>query len=252
MSIALSVNLNKLALIRNSRDGNYPNILEFAQLAIENGADGITLHPRSDGRHIRPDDVHAIQKLLKNYPNIELNIEGNPNAHVFGQEHLTMIEFVLELKPHQFTLVPDNDTQLTSDSGWNVKEHEQNLSQILGKLKNKGIRSSVFMDADSDEFSEIALCGADRVELYTGPYALGYPTAKKDEVFQSISSATRKAVQAGMGVNAGHDLNLDNLSLLATLSEINEVSIGHALTVDALNMGFVNAIKAYKKLLIGN
>ena len=249
MAIALSVNLNKIALLRNSRETTIPDVLLFARLAIEAGADGITVHPRSDGRHTRPSDVRALKELLADYPGVEFNIEGNPFSGVYGESQRTMLDLALEVKPHQVTLVPDSDGQLTSDSGWKVAANKKRLTEVLDKIRDAGSRSSVFMDADSDELGALADCGADRVELYTGPYADNFGTGLQEATFKQFAAAAKTAASHGLGVNAGHDLNLDNLPLFSTIPEILEVSIGHALTVDALLFGFSNVVGRYKKIL---
>jgi pyridoxine 5-phosphate synthase len=246
--VALSVNLNKVALIRNSREGTYPSIVEFAQRCIEAGADGITVHPRPDQRHIRPGDVYDLAELMKSHPSLEFNIEGNPFAGSVGS-YPGFIELVESTLPHQCTLVPDNDEQLTSDHGFDLKQSGSTLEPIIKRLKDKGMRVSLFMDPDPEQIKLAREVGADRIELYTGPYAEAWGTPHQDSTFQQHLAAAQCAEELGLGVNAGHDLNLDNLSLFASIPNLLEVSIGHAMTVDALRMGFDSAVRAYQNIL---
>ncbi|KAK3603997.1 hypothetical protein CHS0354_026793 [Potamilus streckersoni] len=243
MAVKLSVNLNKIALLRNSRLHNNPDVTEFTRIALENGANGITLHPRPDGRHIRPQDVTDIQYLLKkSYPHAELNIEGNPFSGVFGQPGKTMCDFVLAVRPHQFTAVPDADGQLTSDHGWQITDKNYDaLTEMREKMRLAGIRLSMFADPKESDISAISAVGAERVELYTESYAKAYLTPQRKEVLSHYHTVARHAVRLGMGVNAGHDLDLQNLPDIARLPGLEEVSIGHALTADALRYGFAEA-----------
>lgn len=245
---ALSVNLNKIALIRNSREGNYPNIIEHAQLCIDQGAEGITVHPRPDQRHIRPDDVRQLATLLNGNPNVELNIEGNPFAPAFA-DYPGFIPLVEETRPHQCTLVPDDDDQLTSDHGFDLTNSGETLAPIIQRLKSQGMRVSLFMDPDLEQIRLASQIGADRIELYTGPYAAAWGSSNMANIFQQHLAAAELATELGMGVNAGHDLNLDNLKQFASIPNLLEVSIGHAFTVDSLAMGMGNAVLAYKALL---
>ncbi len=244
--IALSVNLNKIALIRNSREGNYPNVLDFGQRCLDAGAQGITVHPRPDGRHIRPQDVIALRDLVARYPNTEFNIEGNPFAPAQGN-YPGLLQLVKDTAPHQVTLVPDSDSQLTSDHGFDLIQSGAQVAPILAELKKLKVRSSLFMDPNC---AQIALCqqlGGDRIELYTGPFAAAHLTNSADlpSLLATYIAAANTAHQLGLGVNAGHDLNLLNLPMFKQVPHLAEVSIGHALTVDALLMGWDNAIKAY-------
>lgn len=253
MGIALSVNLNKIALIRNSREGNYPNIIEHAKTCIEHGADGITIHPRPDQRHIRPQDARDLQKFLAETNNtkstlIEFNIEGNPFAGPKGS-YPGLIELVEETQPDQCTLVPDNDAQLTSDHGFDLTQTGDNLRPIIKRLKSQGVRVSLFMDPEPSQIELAAKIGADRIELYTGPYAAAWRTEYLDDIFEQHYKAAELAQKLGLGLNAGHDLNLDNLAKFATIPGLQEVSIGHALTVDALAMGMGKAVQCYRKIL---
>jgi|TARA_B110000908_G_scaffold5688_1_gene7243 pyridoxine 5-phosphate synthase len=246
--VALSINLNKIALIRNSRKGNYPNVISHAQLCIDEGVEGITVHPRPDQRHIRPIDVRQLNQLVSPLSTVEFNIEGNPFAPSLG-DYPGFIALVKESQPEQCTLVPDNNDQLTSDHGFDLNITGEQLMPIIQDLKAQGIRVALFMDPDPAQIQLAAQVGADRVELYTGPYAAAWGTDNLDRLFQRHLAAAELATSLGMGVNAGHDLNLDNLAKFASIPSLLEVSIGHAFTVDSLAMGMTNALRAYKTLL---
>lgn len=240
----LSVNLNKVALLRNQRDIGYPSVVEAARVVIEAGAHGITVHPRPDERHIRKTDVHDLAGFLaaEASPEIELNIEGNPTPD--------FLDLVAEVSPHQATLVPDAPDAHTSDDGWNLVEDGERLKPIIAALKGQGIRVALFMNADPDMIRRAADVGADRVELYTGPYAFAYGTGEQDASLSAYLAAGDAAQGAGLDVNAGHDLNLDNLgAFLGAIPWCAEVSIGHALTSDALWMGFADAVRAYLSII---
>lgn len=248
--IKLSVNVNKIALLRNARslDLNIPDVCELTGVIARAGADGITVHPRPDQRHIRYDDAYQVSQLLrKNFQNIEYNIEGNPFTGRY-------MEIVTELKPDQATLVPDMPGQNTSDHGWNLDiENQKKLNPIITKLKDCGIRVSLFMDPNPQGIKTAAKLGTDRVELYTEPYAAAFRknTALEDTLQQYVIAA-KTAIDSGLGLNAGHDLNLQNLELLArTVPGILEVSIGHALIAEALKFGLEKVIKEYLKILSG-
>ena len=245
---ALSINLNKVALIRNSREGNYPDVVEHAKVCIANGADGITVHPRPDQRHIRPDDVRRLAALVKPIDTVEFNIEGNPFAPAVGS-YPGFIELVKETHPDQCTLVPDGDDQLTSDHGFDLHSSGEQLRPIIRQLHDLGMRVSLFMDPDLEQIKLAKQVGADRIELYTGPYAAAWGTEQLESNFQEHFAAAELATSLGMGVNAGHDLNLDNLAKFASIPSLLEVSIGHAFTVDSLAMGMPKALQAYKALL---
>ena len=245
---ALSINLNKVALIRNSREGNYPDVVEHAKVCIANGADGITVHPRPDQRHIRPDDVRRLAALVKPIDTIEFNIEGNPFAPAVGS-YPGFIELVKETHPDQCTLVPDGDDQLTSDHGFDLHSSAEQLRPIIRQLHDLGMRVSLFMDPDLEQIKLAKQVGADRIELYTGPYAAAWGTEQLESNFQEHFAAAELATSLGMGVNAGHDLNLDNLAKFASIPSLLEVSIGHAFTVDSLAMGMPKALQTYKALL---
>ena len=245
---ALSINLNKVALIRNSREGNYPDVVEHAKVCIANGADGITVHPRPDQRHIRPDDVRRLAALVKPIDTVEFNIEGNPFAPAVGS-YPGFIELVKETHPDQCTLVPDGDDQLTSDHGFDLHSSGEQLRPIIRQLHDLGMRVSLFMDPDLEQIKLAKQVGAERIELYTGPYAAAWGTEQLESNFQEHFAAAELATSLGMGVNAGHDLNLDNLAKFASIPSLLEVSIGHAFTVDSLGMGMPKALHAYKALL---
>lgn len=239
----LSVNLNKIALLRNQRDVGFPDVNKFANIAIDAGAYGITVHPRPDERHIQYNDVFDLRALARSR-GVEFNIEGNPFTGRY-------IEVVNEVCPHQATLVPDDPNAVTSDHGWDLKKDGQRLRPIISELKSNGIRVSLFMDADAENIKLAKDVGADRIELYTEPYAAAYAKNKGiEESVGKFADAADAANKAGLGINAGHDLNLDNLGhFCSKVDNIIEVSIGHALVSDALEMGFANAVSEYKKIL---
>lgn len=247
---ALSINLNKIALLRNSRDTNFPDPLDFGKRCIELGCQGITVHPRPDMRHIRPDDVYRLGDLVSRHEDIEYNIEGNPFAGGNG-DYPGFVELTLQQRPHQVTLVPDTDDQLTSDHGFDLNVSGEALAALVHRFQNEGIRVSLFMDPNPEQIGLAHEIGADRIELYTGPYAEAF--LDQDECFSSVhkqfAEATKYAQSLGLGVNAGHDLNLENLKSFSTIPDILEVSIGHAFTVDSLLMGIDRAINAYLDIL---
>lgn len=246
---ALSVNLNKIALVRNSRPGNYPNVTSHGEVCIQAGADGLTVHPRPDQRHIRPKDIYELSELVNGHPGIEFNIEGNPYADSVG-DFPGFIRLVQDVRPHQCTLVPDSNDQLTSDHGFDLKATGDKLRPLIKELQDLGIRVSLFMDPDIEQISLAKELGADRIELYTGPYAEHY--AQQDDYFHKLFeryySAAIHARNIGIGLNAGHDLNLNNLRHFRQVPELLEVSIGHALIVDAIAMGLAPAVQAYKRI----
>lgn len=234
----LSVNINKIATLRNSRGGDKPNVLQSAKDIERFGADGITVHPRPDERHIRYDDVRAISKIITT----EFNIEGNCREQKF-------IDLVLETRPHQVTLVPDELGQLTSDHGWDTKKHKDYLTEMINVFKQAGIRVSIFVDPDVEMIEGAALTGTDRVELYTEGYARTFLQDKEKAVAPYIVAA-EKARALGLGINAGHDLDMNNLSFFKhQIPWVNEVSIGHALIADALYLGLENTVQLYKRQL---
>ena len=234
----LSVNINKLATLRNSRGGNNPNIVQAAVDAQKFGADGITVHPRPDERHIRYQDVRDIKKVILT----ELNIEGNPTEKKF-------VDLVLNTRPSQVTLVPDGSGQITSNHGWNTIEHKNYLVDIISVFKKAGIRTSIFVDPAIEMIEGAAETGADRVELYTESYAKRFKENKESAILPYIAAAVA-ARELKLGLNAGHDLDLDNLHyLIKNISWIDEVSIGHALICDSIYLGFQNTIQLYKRQL---
>ncbi len=238
----LSVNLNKMALIRNSRGIDVPNLERMAERCLTAGAYGVTIHPRPDQRHARYGDVYTLKEVVDRYPGTELNIEGNPIP--------AFLEHVIQAKPHQCTLVPDSPDQLTSDHGWSVFSNRERLRDVLGQLKRAGIRASLFMDVENtEEFSLIKELGGDRVELYTEPYAQAFGTPQQEEVLRQYVDAASAAMAAGLEVNAGHDLDLLNVGPLCQNAEILEVSIGHALTVECFDYGLEGTIQRYLDIL---
>ena len=233
----LSVNINKIATLRNARGGNNPDVLQVARDAEAFGAEGITVHPRPDERHIRYQDVRQLRPLITT----EMNIEGNPID--------SFVELVLEVVPTQVTLVPDSDSQLTSNHGWDTLANRQFLTDVCRTFSSKGIRTSIFVDADPRQVEGAKACGANRVELYTEPYASGY-AADRQSAISPFVAAAEEARRVGLGLNAGHDLSLENLHFYHSLIPwTDEVSIGHALICDALYMGLRETIKKYLEAL---
>jgi len=236
----LSVNINKVATIRNARGGNVPNVVQVALDCERFGAQGITVHPRPDERHIRYADVRALKPLLAT----EFNIEGNPAG--------SFIDLVLEVAPHQVTLVPDAHDAITSNAGWDVKKHATFLREIITAFKAKGIRTSIFVDADEEMVRRAADTGADRVELYTEPYAVNY-ACNREQAVAAFVKAAQAVAAVGLGLNAGHDLSLENLAYFCRqVPGLHEVSIGHALISDALYYGLENTIQLYLRQINNN
>ena len=235
----LSVNINKIATLRNSRGGNRPNLIKMALDAEKFGADGITVHPRPDERHIRYADVYALKEVLTH----ELNIEGNPLEPKF-------VELVLNIHPAQVTLVPDAQLQLTSDHGWDTIGQQALLSSLIAPFKNAGIRVSVFVDPQDQMVEGAKAAGADRIELYTEQYARAFESNTANEIIEQYRTAAYTAQSLGMGINAGHDLDMHNLPFFINqIPIIDEVSIGHALVSDALYLGWENTIQLYQRAL---
>ena len=247
--IRLSVNLNKVALVRNSREGDVPSLLAAAKTVIAAGAEGITVHPRPDQRHVRPDDVLKLGDLLRNcYPGIEFNIEGNPTAGPTGT-YPGFLQLVYQARPDQCTLVPDSPGQLTSDHGFDLREDLTDLLTTVKNLQARDIRVSIFMDPDPEQIRLAPATGTDRIELYTGPYAEAFGMPQQAAITATFRQAARIAADCGLGLNAGHDLNQKNLPLFATMPGLLEVSIGHALVSEALWTGLADTVTAYAGLL---
>ncbi|CAA0125453.1 Pyridoxine 5'-phosphate synthase [Halioglobus japonicus] len=250
--IALSVNLNKIALIRNSRDTTNPDIPLHAQMCIDADADGITVHPRPDQRHIRVQDCFDLAAML----DVEFNIEGNPftGPRKSGRANISdypgFMALVKEICPEQCTLVPDGDDQLTSDHGFDLKRDGDKVAPLVQELQALGIRTSLFMDPDPEQIRLAAQTGTDRIELYTETYARAFQSGEGlDDVFRQFAKAAEVAAEEGLGINAGHDLDLQNLPRFATIAGLLEVSIGHHLTVDAIRMGLAPTVAAYQRAL---
>ena len=250
---ALSVNVNKIAWLRNSRAGARPGVLAAARTAIAAGAHGVTVHPRPDQRHILPADVEALADLLaREYPHVEFNIEGNPAAGARDNGYPGFDRLIETARPHQATLVPDADAQLTSDHGWDLSDADRarRVAAAVARYRAQGVRVSLFIDPVDAQIARAKACGADRIELYTGPYAdlverqgLQHPETRA--CLDAYARAARHAAALGLGVNAGHDLNLDNLGAFVAVGDIAEVSIGHALVADALDFGLSTAVRKY-------
>jgi pyridoxine 5-phosphate synthase len=243
-AVKLSVNLNKVALLRNQRDVGYPSVLDAARMVAAAGAHGITAHPRPDERHIRRSDVLELAALIRDELGaaVEYNIEGYPSDDFLGLIHA--------VRPTQVTLVPDAPGQRTSDHGWDLGSDAARLRRLIGELKESGARVSLFMDPDPAAMPAAASVGADRIELYTGPYAEAFAAGEAAILLRRYAQAAETAAEAGLGVNAGHDLNLDNLpAFCQAVPQLAEVSIGHAITADALRIGFPAAVEAYLRAI---
>jgi len=240
---SLSVNLNKVALVRNTRALGIPSVLVAAEACLAAGAQGITVHPRPDARHIRAHDVSDLDALLaRDWPGIEFNIEGNPFHN--------LMDFVRALKPHQATFVPDSETQSTSDHGWSFPEDAARLRPLIAEAKALGVRVSLFMDPIADQMAAAKDVGADRVELYTEGYAASRGTPGEQAVLARYVEAARAAQAAGLGINAGHDLSRDNLTaFLRAVRGVQEVSIGHAFIADALELGYAATTREYLRCI---
>ena len=239
---ALSVNVNKVALVRNTRHLGIPSVTRAAQLCLEAGAQGITIHPRPDERHIRASDVHELAALMQHWPAAEFNIEGNPTQN--------LMDFIAQVKPHQATFVPDSEDQFTSDHGWSFPQDAERLRPLIAACKAQGVRVSLFMDPIPEQMAAAKAVGADRVELYTEPYAASWGTADHAAQLRIYAAAAQAALDAGLEVNAGHDLNRDNLpDFVAQVPGVAEVSIGHALIADALELGYAETVRAYQRAI---
>ena len=235
---ALSVNVNKVALVRNTRHLGIPSVTRAAELCLQAGAQGITVHPRPDERHIRAHDVHALAALLRQWPGREYNIEGNPSHN--------LMEFIRQVRPQQATFVPDSEDQFTSDHGWSFPQDAQKLAPLIAECRALGVRVSLFMDPVPEQMEQARAVGADRVELYTEPYAAAWGTPQQGAELERYRAAAQAALDAGLAVNAGHDLNRDNLAAFVHgVPGVQEVSIGHALIADALELGYRATVQAY-------
>jgi pyridoxine 5-phosphate synthase len=235
---ALSVNVNKVALVRNTRHLGIPSVTRAAQLCLEAGARGITVHPRPDERHIRSHDVYELAELMKAWPDREYNIEGNPSQN--------LMDFIRQVRPHQATFVPDSEDQFTSDHGWSFPQDAERLAPLIAECKALGVRVSLFMDPTPEAMAAAKAVGADRIELYTEPYAAAWGTPDQPVQLERYRAAAQSALDAGLGVNAGHDLNRDNLgAFVRGVPGVLEVSIGHALIADALELGYAATVQAY-------
>lgn len=234
----LSVNVNKVALVRNTRHLGIPSVLRAARLCLEAGAHGITVHPRPDERHIRAHDVSDLAELLVAWPGREFNIEGNPTHNLMA--------FIRAVRPSQATFVPDSVGQFTSDHGWRFPHDAQQLAPLIAECRALGVRVSLFMDAEPEQMAGARAVGADRVELYTEPYAAAWGTDRQEAQLQRFAAAAQAALEADLGINAGHDLNLANLAaFVARVPGLLEVSIGHAFIADALEQGYARTTQAY-------
>lgn len=240
---ALSINLNKVALVRNTRHLDIPSVTRAARLCLEAGAQGITVHPRPDERHIRPGDVERLADVIATWPvKREYNIEGNPFQN--------LMTYVRQYRPHQATFVPDGEDQFTSDHGWNFPQDAERLKPLVDECKALGVRVSLFMDPILEQMAAAKAVGADRVELYTEPYAAAFGTPEQSVQLARYVAAAKAAQAVGLGVNAGHDLSLRNLTPFVThVPQVLEVSIGHAFVTDALEMGYAEAVRAYRRSL---
>jgi pyridoxine 5-phosphate synthase len=239
---SLSVNLNKVALLRNQRTLTIPSVVRAAQTVLEAGAQGITVHPRPDQRHIRTNDVHELAEMLKAWPQVEYNLEGNPFHN--------LMDLVRELRPHQATFVPDSVEQATSDHGWNLPADSARLRPLIDECRSLGVRVSLFMDPTPEAMAEAAALGAERVELYTEAYARAHGTPQQDAVLARYAEAGMAARRCGLQLNAGHDLNRDNLTdFLRAVPGVREVSIGHALIADALELGLAETVRDYLRCI---
>ncbi|GKT13752.1 pyridoxine 5'-phosphate synthase [Acidovorax sp. SUPP2522] len=239
---ALSVNVNKVALVRNTRHLGIPSVTRASLLCLQAGAQGITVHPRPDERHIRAGDVHDLAALMKDWPDREFNIEGNPSQN--------LMDFIREVRPQQATFVPDSEDQFTSDHGWSFPQDADRLAPLISECRRLGVRVSLFMDPLPAQMAAARAVGADRVELYTEPYAAAWGTGRQAAELERYRVAAQAALDAGLGVNAGHDLNRDNLAAFVQgVPGLLEVSIGHALIADALELGYAATVQAYQRCI---
>jgi len=238
MQCALSINVNKVALLRNTRHLGVPSVTRAAEACLLAGAQGITVHPRPDARHIRADDVRELAALMKAWPQAEYNIEGNPTQN--------LMDFVREIRPHQVTFVPDSEEQFTSDHGWNLPADMARLKPLIEECQGLGVRVSLFMDPQPEAMRWVAQLGAERIELYTETFASAFGTEREAEVLSGFTATAQAALAQGLGINAGHDLNQQNLTgFLRAVPGVREVSIGHALIADALEAGYTATVHGY-------
>lgn len=239
---SLSVNVNRVALLRNSRPVGMPDVRHLAEIALQAGADGITVHPRPDARHITQQDVHELAALLNAWPRAEFNIEGNPFHN--------LMDLVRAVRPHQATFVPDSAEQATSDHGWDLRRDGERLRPLVAELHSLGVRVSLFMDPDTSAMPLARSIGADRVELYTEAYARSHGTPSQSHELERYAKTAIAAQAEGLGVNAGHDLNRANLAdFLRAVPGVMEVSIGHAIAADALEFGMAETVRAYQRCI---
>jgi len=245
----LSVNVNKVAVLRNSRGGSEPSVVAAAEAAIAAGAGGITVHPRPDRRHVRPDDVRELAAVVAG--RVEYNLEGNPFAPA-RPGYPGLVALVAQVRPDQATLVPDGDGQLTSDHGFDLRRDAARLRPLVAELKALGVRVSLFMDAGAPDLALAAQMGVDRIELYTGPYAEAHAGGDAGKALALCAETARQARELGLGVNAGHDLSQSNLGdFLRGVPGVQEVSIGHALFSEALHAGLASTVRAYRAIIAG-
>lgn len=236
----LSVNLNKIALLRNSRGRDYPNVVSFAAKFIDLGVQGITIHPRPDERHIKRQDAYDLAEFIRHKPGIELNIEGYPDDN--------FLKLVNATRPDQCTLVPDAENQLTSDHGWNFHEHASLVQEVISQINAWDVRTAVFVDADPEQVTLAAESGSKRIELYSESYAQAWGTKEEHVALSAYRDVALRAQKLGLGVNAGHDLDLDNLPAFLAIPDILEVSIGHALTIECIEQGMETVVKRYLEI----
>jgi len=242
MRCALSVNVNKVALLRNTRHLGIPSVTRAAELCLQAGAQGITVHPRPDARHIRSEDVRELAALMKAWPQAEYNIEGNPTQNLMA--------FVREFRPHQVTFVPDSEAQFTSDHGWSLPADMQRLRPLIEECRQLGVRVSLFMDPVPEAMRLVAELGAERIELYTETFASAFGTPREAQVLAGFTATAQAALAQGLGINAGHDLNQPNLTaFLRAVPGVQEVSIGHALVADALEVGYAETVRGYLRAI---
>jgi len=240
---ALSVNVNKVALLRNTRELGVPSVVRAATIALEAGAHGITVHPRPDERHIRAGDVAELKALLAQWPQAEYNIEGNPYQNLMG--------FIRDVRPHQATFVPDSEDQFTSDHGWDLDKDAERLRPLIAECHALGVRVSLFMDPVPGAMAQVRAVGADRIELYTETYASAHGTPRQAQVLAQFTRTAEAALALGLGINAGHDLSLANLTdFIRAVPGVDEVSIGHALIADALEFGLGDTVHRYLRAIV--